>query len=290
MPFTKGFLISSLIFLTVISCKKNNSTSSESIPKLIIKINVDSTLARLGNNGQPVSMTVGHAGQNPVFNKIGAHYLEFSPNAYTAIGGGDVMYHAPETTLGGSTAIDFDQSKIIAPGNNFLELPLSELSPGTYNYVRVSLSYQNYDVQFYYGGQPYQGTIASFVGYNSYIRNYIIKNQQVTVNANKLQGYWGIETINGVTTGQSPAGATTVPNPLFASSPIPAGSCLVTGAFNTPLTITGNETTDVIVNLNLSINKSFEWVDGNGNGKWDVDSSESVVDMGLRGLFPTFSK
>ena len=42
--------------------------------------------------------------------------------------------------------------------------------------------------------------------------------------------------------------------------------------------------------LSLSINKSFEWVDTNGNGKWDVTTSgvESVVDMGLRGLVPSY--
>jgi hypothetical protein len=40
--------------------------------------------------------------------------------------------------------------------------------------------------------------------------------------------------------------------------------------------------------MSLSINNSFEWVDVNGNGKFDVDpgSGENVVDMGLRGLIP----
>lgn len=276
-----------LLAFGLFSCKKENNTVTPPAPKLIIKIQVDPTLGRLGNTGQPVSIPAGHAGQNPMVRKIGAHYLEFSQTALTPIGGGDVLYHAPETSLGGSTAIDFDQSKVVDPGAVFLELPLSDLSAGTYTYARVSLSYQNGDVTFYYGGQPYVGTLASFVGYNTYIRNYTIKNQQVPVNANKPQGYWGVETINGVTTGQTPPGSITVPNPIFATSPIPAGSCLVTGAFNTPLVITGNETGNVTVNLNLSTNKSFEWMDGNGNGRWDVDLNENVVDMGLRGLFPT---
>jgi len=108
------------------------------------------------------------------------------------------------------------------------------------------------------------------------------------VNGNKLQGYWGIETIAGVQTGQSPEGATTVPNPLFATSPIPQGSCIVTGKFDKNLEITGNETEDITVTMSLSINQSFEWVDKNGNGKWDVDLDENVVDMGLRGLIPFY--
>jgi hypothetical protein len=173
----------------------------------------------------------------------------------------------------------------------FLELPLSSLAPGSYQWARLSLSYQNYDVNFYYNGQAYTGTLASFVGYNTYLRQFKIKNETVAVNANKIQGYWGFETINGVNVGQAAPGATTVPNPLFNTSPIPAGSCLVTGGFSTPLVITGNETSDVVIDMNLSVNNSFEWVDANGNGRWDVDAgNEQVVDMGLRGLFPSHNR
>jgi hypothetical protein len=105
------------------------------------------------------------------------------------------------------------------------------------------------------------------------------------VNANKLQGYWGFEsTVLGQSyflAGQVPAGLITVVNPL-PNSPIPAGSCLVTGPFQTPLTITGNETENVEVQLSFSTNQSFEWTDDNSNGQYD--SGEVPVDMGLRGL------
>ena len=63
---------------------------------------------------------------------------------------------------------------------------------------------------------------------------------------------------------------------------------MVTGNFETPLVITGNETDDLVLDMSLSINKSFEWIDTNDNGLWDVDESESVVDMGLRGLVPSY--
>ena len=59
-----------------------------------------------------------------------------------------------------------------------------------------------------------------------------------------------------MTTGQAPAGATTVPNPIFASSPIPQGSCLVTGEFETPLVINGDETEDIVVVLSVSTKRS----------------------------------
>ena len=84
----------------------------------------------------------------------------------------------------------------------------------------------------------------------------------------------------------APAGATTVPNPIFASSPIPFGSCLVTGAFDTPLTITGNETQDTIITCSVSINDSFEWIDSNGNGKYNPGDQDTIVNMGVRGLIP----
>lgn len=135
-----------------------------------------------------------------------------------------------------------------------------------------------------------RGRLASFVGFNTYINDYVINAESVTVDDDKLQGYWGFEAdVFGspyVTTGQAPAGATTVPNPLFATSPIPAGSCVVTGEFQDPLVITGSETEDIVVILSLSCNQSFEWVDGNANGKYEPSLGENVVDMGLRGLIP----
>jgi hypothetical protein len=100
-----------------------------------------------------------------------------------------------------------------------------------------------------------------------------------------LQGYWGLETAYGVFSGDAPV--TTVPNPIASSSPIPAGSCVVTGPFTIPLTITGKETKDIKVTVSLSTNKSFEWKDHNLNGIYEPLDGDSVVNMGIRGLVPT---
>ncbi|MEL6970230.1 MAG: DUF5996 family protein [Bacteroidota bacterium] len=140
------------------------------------------------------------------------------------------------------------------------------------------------------------GTIASFVGYNTHINNLQVSTLEVPVNTTHLQGFWAFETqlaapydsYNQVFTGQVPADATTVVNP-FPNAPIPAGSCVVAGSLDLPLSITGEEQEDVELTLSFSINGSFEWVDHNGNGEWDIDvsngsESEPVVDMGLRGL------
>lgn len=282
-----------LFFLSIavfFSCKKDSENTYQ--PKLIVKLVVDSTQVRLGNIGDTVGIPAGHAAQHPRFNKISAHYLELAPGPYTLLGQGAILYHAPETSIGGSTAIDFNRSRVVAPGEVFLQLPLSEVPTGNFEWVRLSLSYQNYDVDYYFNGLPLTGTVASFVGYNTYLTSYTIDSQQVSVNGNRLQGYWGFETNGIVSSGQAPPGATTVPNPLYNSSPIPQGSCVVTGQFSTPLRITGTETEDIIVTMSLSINNSFEWIDANGNGRWDAQLGgvESVVDMGLRGLIPSHNR
>ena len=286
--------MTSKIFLALVplflffSCKKDENIE-QNTAKLIVKLDVDPDQVRLRNVGTPENIPDGNAGQVPIFNSLSAHYLELAPSATTLLGTGEILYKAPETTAGGDNAIDFDQAKIVAPGEIFLEIPIKDIAAGSYEWVRLSLSYQNYDVLFYFNNAPFTGTIASFVGFNNYIKEYQIKDENVEVNENPLQGYRGFETSTGVVTGQAPEGATTVPNPLFTTSPIPQGSCVVTGNFDKLLEITGEETEDIEVTLSLSINDSFEWKDDNGNGKWDVNIGgvEQVVDMGLRGLVPS---
>ena len=295
--FTSLLVIISCLFL--FSCKKDANTTSES--KLVFKFKFDPTQERLNNIGQPEGMPAGHAGQSPSFNKMSAHYVELAPTALTALGKGSILYRATETTVGGSNAIEFDKSSFAGNNETFFEIPLKNITPGVYDWLRLSLAYQNYDVKYYVDTvisgitvkQEFNGTVASFIGFNTYIKNYKIKDQAITVNGNKKQGYWGFETtvnFSGVnypfsTTGQAPEGATTVVNPLFATSPIPQGSCAVTAGFPPGgLKITGNETSDIIVEISLSTNKSFEWIEVINDGKWAPTKGEQVVDMGIRGM------
>ncbi|MES2622159.1 MAG: hypothetical protein V4615_15015 [Bacteroidota bacterium] len=290
------------LFVLFAGCKKETTTPTG--PKLIFKFKFDPTQERLGNTGAPTPLPSGHAGQSPTFNAMCAHYIELAAGPLTQLGGGDVLYHAPEVTTGGTKAIDFSQSKFAKDGEVFYEIPLKDLTPGDYEYLRVSLAYQNYDVNLFIDtiisgytiSQEYPCTVASFIGYNTYINNYKVKNQNIAVNANRAQGYWGFEfatnffgyPYNLLTSGQAPAGATTVVNPLFATSPIPSGSCLVTGPFSgDKLHITGNETKDVVVTVSLSTNNSFEWVDVVSDGKWEPTKGENIVDMGVRGMIPS---
>jgi hypothetical protein len=277
-----------IMMISFFSCSKDETEE----PMLIIKFKFDKTQARLNNLGLPSTIPVGNAAQSPDFNSISAHYIEFAPTSTTQLGQGAVVYHAPETTLGGSTAIDFSQSKIVAEGETFLKIPLKDLANGNYEWLRVSLSYQNYKINVRNSGVDYAGTMASFVGYNTYIESHSIGNNFFDVNSNRAQGYWAfaLNDFPYSSSGQAPANATTVPNPLAATSPIPAGSCVVTGQFVSPLVITGNETKNVTVTLSVSVNNSFEWHEVNADGKFEPAAGENVVDMGLRGLIPTYVK
>ena len=282
-----------LILVSVVSffsCEDEDDTVNE--PYLIVKFQFDPNQVRLNNLGQPATIPPGHAAQSPDFSKISAHYFELAPTAYTQLGDGAILYHADETTAGGTVAIDFSKAVVVGEGEAFLKIPLSQVAQGNYEYVRVSLAYQEYNISIRNNGADYQGKLASFVGYNSYITTHSIGNNSFPVNENRLQGYWAfaLNDFPYATSGQAPAGATTVPNPIAATSPIPSGSCVVTGKFAQNLIINGNETRDVVITLSLSTNNSFEWQEVTADGKFEPSIGENVVDMGLRGLIPLYVK
>ena len=278
-----------VIFSLHTSCKKNNDK-----PKLIFKFKFDNTQERLNNFGLPSSIPAGHGTQSPVFNTMSAHYIEISPKDSILLGYGEVLYRAEETTAGGANAIDFSKSVLAKEGETFFSIDLDKIKTGTYKNLRVSLAYQNFDIQYKYSTYTFTGTLASFVGFNTYVNSYKIKDQTKVINGNKLQGYWGFETntlgVYNVSDGQAPVGATTVPNILYGISNIPAGSCVVTGKFDQDLVISGNETKDIIVTVSISTNNSFEWSDVDGDNLFEpIDATtgaikDVVVDMGVRGL------
>lgn len=274
------------------------------------KFKFDASQERLNNIGQPAGIPAGNAAQSPEFRKMSVHYIELAPNAFTQLGDGAILYKAAETNKGGDNAIDFDKAVLGGQDEVFLELKLSDLPPGTYEWVRASVAYQNYDVLFNINKIPVlgdlkqqRGTIASFVGFNTYISSVTPRERTLAVNDDKRQGFWAFETnlsgaysaYNNLSSGEAPAGATTVVNPLFSTSEIPPGSCVVTGKFATPLVITGEESGDLTITLSFSVNNSFEWKDDNGNQQLDFYAdgqtpNEKIVDMGLRGLIPSWTK
>lgn len=298
MRFLSLVLLASLVFA---SCKKNVKADERATITFTFKF--DSTQTRLNSVGQPTGMAVGNAAQSPVFNSMSAHYIELTPTAFTALGSGAVLYKAPQTNAGGATAIDFDQSTVVGSNQGFFTMPIRDIAPGEYEFLRLSIAYQNFDVKYYLdtviAGMPIRqeffGTVASFIGFNNYIHSFRIKDRSIAVNGNRRQGFWGFESAvryNGLTfpvldSATAPAGATTVVNPLFTTSPVPEGSCIVTAAFSPgKLVIRGDETKNITVEVSLSTNKSFEWNEIIFNGLWEPTRGEKVQDMGVRGMLP----
>ena len=281
-----NLLASLCCIMLMLSCSTDKDDSPNASPNLIIKFKFDPNQERLNNLGQPSSIPDGNDAQSPTVAKMSANYIEFTPDAFTGLGEGEIIYEGAETAEGGDTAIDFQNAKFAGDNETFLTIPLSEVTAGSYNWVRVSLAYQEGGIKLLHTGNVINGTLASFVGYNSYITSFDINGSTFDVNANRLQGFWAFEALGFTSQGQAPEGATTVPNPLFDSSPIPQGSCVVTGQFDSPFTISGNETQDIVVTFSFSINKSFEWTEVNVDGRYEPSAGEQVVDMGLRGLKP----
>ena len=295
------------IGLFLLSCN-DDTTSNQTTPMLNITFIMDADADRLDNFGNPVSVSSGNAGQNPDFETLGIHFIGLYPDKFTSYENGTTVFLSPTTEEGGIAAIDFESELFLTETDNELSVPLSDINSGTYEYFRSSIGFQKYDITYNLSGASsnnpnwpsgisddidVDGTLASFLGYNTFIKDYMLKNQSVEVNANKLQGYFGLESngeivgfqFNELTEGDAPQ--TTVPNPIDATSPIPNGSCVVTGKFPEALTIPENPIEDINIQVIISINNSFEWKDNNGNGKYEPLLGEQVVDMGTRGVFPS---
>lgn len=287
MSLKSHLLIACFVF--VFGCSSDSNDTPSNAPNLIIKFKFDPNQERLNNLGQPATIPAGNAAQSPEFQRMSANYIEFASTALTALGQGEIVYEGPETNAGGGMAIDFQNSGFASNNETFLTIPLSDLTAGTYEWVRVSLAYQEGNIDILVNGTNISGTLASFVGYNNYITSFDLNGSTITVNDDVLQGFWAFEALGFTTQGQAPEGATTVPNPLFATSPVPQGSCVVTGQFQNVLSITGEETEDIAVTLSFSVNNSFEWVEVNADSKYEPEVGEQVVDMGLRGLVPYVS-
>ncbi len=293
-----------VLITTFLSCKKDPPGTSTA--KINFQYLFDENQERLNNIGQPAAIPAGNAAQTPDFKLLSVHYIELVPTQWTPYGDGFVVYKGPEVMTGGEKAIDFDQNIVAEENIIFKTFDIRDIPPGTYTYIRASVAYQNYDVLFNIRNIPVlgdliqqRGSVASFLGYNTFINNVTPNAMTMSVNGAKKQGFWVFETdltppydaYNQLYSGEAPEGATTVVNPLAGISDIPAGSCVITGRFDEPLVITGDEAQDITVTLSFSTNQSFEWIDYDGNGALDLDvsnpeASDKIVDMGLRGLLP----
>ena len=278
--------------LSVLSCKRDGNNGIGGLPASILnfKLQFDSTMVRLNDFGEAATVPTGRAAQHPNVQSMSVHYIELCPNENTPLGQGFIVYQGPETTTGGENAIDFSRSASVFQNQKFLSFNLQAIPPGTYNYLRVGLASQKMEVQGKWGTQVIPFSIVSFLGYNNYIQTLMIDNQEIPVNQNQAQGFYGFVANNGTSVNYGVDNVlhanTTVPNPIHATSPIPEGSSIVTGAFQEPFVVTNDECMDRTIRIQVSTNKSFEWIDSTPDGIWDPTALEIAADMGVRGMLP----
>ncbi len=314
------FLFLGILFVAACSADDEVTPSDDpsggSSAKLKFQFRFDEDQERLNNIGEPATIPSGNAAQTSDFNSMSAFFIELVPTKFTQIKEGAVVYEAKTQAAeaGGvfDEAVIFDEAIVSGEDEVFLELSIKDITPGTYEYIRASVTYQNADIKFNLKNLPaplppnlddQSATLAGFIGFNTYLADFTVQERMLSINGDRQQGFWAFEphldepyqsyyllsNPEGIISGQSPAGATTVVNPLAPFGvELPFGSCIVTGELEQPLTITGEESEDILITLSFSVKKSFEWVDSNGNGEWDFDignnTIEPLVDMGLRGL------
>ena len=296
------------LFLTAILLLMLFGCGKKSDAVVHFKIKFDPLQERLNSAGLIAGVTPGRAAQSPVINGLGIFSLEMSPTAATPFGSGYILLTTAEMNTPAVKAIDIAQIKMVKDGDVFLSIPISDMKPGKYEWIRAGVAYENFDVQFNLLNAPSagnfldeRGTLAGYLGYNNYITKQKIWSKEEAVNGSRKQGFWLFESklqsayssYDKVYSGQVPTNSLTFVNPLAQTSPYPEGACSITGRFDTPLSIKGNEKDDITVVLSFSINKSFEWEETiNRNGKWDINMQsrtdaiiiEPIMDMGLRGL------
>jgi hypothetical protein len=195
MNFKLKMIPVAFVLVGLFGCKKE----PERMLHFIIKI--DPLQEKLGNNGLPASLRTDLAAQTPVINSIGFDGIELVQNDFTKFGQGVSVFSTLETTAGGEKAIDYQQVKLGKAGETLFSIPLKNISPGTYNWIRTSVTNQNFDVVFNMLNVPFagnfleeRGTLASFTAPNNYISSYKVWDKTDSVKANKKQGYWCFET------------------------------------------------------------------------------------------------
>ena len=186
--------------MCVTSCTKKDTQPDG--PYLVFKFRFDPNQVRYDSFGNEATVPNGHAALSPTYHGISGHYVELIQGAWTALGAGEIVYQGEETTAGGANAVDFSKASVVGENEVFFSIPLSQVAAGTYEYVRVSVTYQNYDIRYNaLGFNNLTGRLASFVGFNTYISSYQVGNMTDVVNDDKLQGYWAFESQGTMTRG-----------------------------------------------------------------------------------------
>ncbi len=301
MNLSKVAIICLTLFLMT-GCRKQNSA------RVYFKIKFDPLQERLNSSGIVAGIGSGNAAQTPLMNTAGIEALEILRNAQAQPKDITTLFSVSTTTSGGNPATDYSKLIMVKDGDTFLSVPISNISPGKYEWLRIAIPFQNFDIRFNMLNVPFIGdlpderaTLASFISSENYITKYKIWEKEDVVNGNKKRGYWSLETrlnpaynsLNTIFRGYITDNTITFVNPIVKAATSTNASSFITGKLDTPLSITGSETEDITIVLTLSINNMFEWEENiNRNGKWDINTqgtggqpqAEKIKDLGFRSL------
>lgn len=296
------------LFLTAASFFASCNQDVKEFVTLFVEASDSPDLARLDNDGNPVSPLPGNGSMSPIaINQLAINYIELVQTDTTGYKEGVIIYKAPETYIGGELAIHFDSLIMTSPGDDFFNVNLKKIPAGTYKYIRISVAYISYDIPLNIAAIPGLGevndtraTFASLLGFRTYVNSITPLLIPKEINDNKERGYWLLETqiaapnegLSTIYSWQLESDNITSVNVLAGSAPIPSTQGVMTGMFDSPLEVLEEDTRDIRIHLGLSTNGIFEWEDSNSNGFWDFNASdiylsESVIDFGIRGVTPT---
>ena len=91
--FPRLALVAAFLTLAFFSCKKDDDTTPDPVtpatPRIYFTFKFDSTQARLDNLGNVSTVPANHGAQSPVFHFMSTHYIEMTPDMWTALGAGE---------------------------------------------------------------------------------------------------------------------------------------------------------------------------------------------------------
>jgi hypothetical protein len=285
-------------------------------PFLRLRVNFDTQGERFDANGELAEVPEGRAAYTPEMRELRISSIELVPDENTPVGQGVMLYEAATRVVFGEEITELDQTISTAGGIVANRFNFQDIPAGTYPYVRVGLAsakYQlNYDLHYHVKDSTDTDSIPpdftvpveltqlsggmAVLYSDAWVNTLTPFNITLDINQQKRQGYYAFETSftssfelgNNVYVDSLFNTIPTLPNPISATAPTPESSGIITGVFDTPLEVTGQESEDVLVDLTFSTNQAFEWVDPNNDGRWDVwilaETWERISDFGLRSL------
>ncbi|HQQ93279.1 MAG TPA: hypothetical protein PLQ93_01890 [Bacteroidia bacterium] len=267
--------------------------------KLIFRLNFDSSLTRLNSLGQPGAVSGNLGAQSPIVKRAIINYIELMPESNSEPGKGVLLYSSPETSCGGLLASNFCEGISVRNHEVVFSHSFQNISPGTYKWLRISVLYTELDLGVHsVSSGNTRASFGGFCGNRTYLSQLSLAGSVLTPSlggtGNRNMGYWIYRSevlgLEQKFDGQLSAITQVNPDPAFQNG---MGQSYTCGEFYNlgsnspkPLTITGTENQDHEISLDISTNKSFEWIEKTYDGRFQPEIGEQVVDFGLRGLRP----